>query len=158
DLLKKLPGSPQLIQQELLLQLAVCPALIAIQGYAAPEVERAYTRARELCEQQGDTPELFLALHGLWLLYLVSGELRKAYESAEQQLLRAEATHDQPSLIYAQLALGLTSYWIGDFIASREHLESAILLYDPERHRSLMFSFGLDARIVCFTHAAWALW
>jgi predicted ATPase len=52
----------------------------------------------------------------------------------------------------------VTSYWIGDFIAAREHLENAIPLYDPERHRPLIFRYGLDARIVCFTHAAWALW
>jgi predicted ATPase len=158
NILKKQPDSPQLIQQELLLQLAVCPALIAIQGYTAPEVERAYTRARELCEQLGDTPEIFLALHGLWLLYLVPGELRKAYEIAEQLLRRAQAAHDQAPLIYAQLARGLTSYWMGDFIAARKYLESAILLYDPERHGPLMFRYGLDARIVCLTHAAWALW
>jgi predicted ATPase len=158
NLLKKLPDSPELIQQELLFQLAVGPALIAIKGYAAPEVERAYTRARELCEQLGDTPEIFLALHGLWLLFLVPGELRKAYEIAEQLLRRAQGAHDQAPLIYAQLACGVTSYWIGDFIAARQHLESAIPLYDPERHRPLIFLYGLDARIVCFTLAAWALW
>jgi class 3 adenylate cyclase/predicted ATPase len=158
NLLKKLPDSPQLIQQELLLQLALGPALIAIQGYAAPEVERAYTRARELCEQLGDTPEMFLALHGLWLLYLVPGELRKANEIAEQLLRRAQGAHDQTLQIYAQLARGVTSYWMGDFITAREHLESATPLYDPERHRALIFRYGLDARIVCFTLAAWALW
>jgi tetratricopeptide (TPR) repeat protein len=158
NLLKKLPNSPENIQQELLFQLAAGPALIAIKGYAAPEVERAYTRARELCEQLGDTPEIFLALFGLWLLYLLPGELRKAYEIAEELLKRAQGAHDQAPLIYAQLARGLTSYWIGDFIAAREHLESAIPLYDPKRHRPLIFLYGLDARIVCFTHAAWALW
>jgi predicted ATPase len=158
NLLKKLPASRQLIQQELLLQLAVGPALIAIQGYAAPEVERAYTRARELCEQLGDTPEIFLALHGLWLLYLVPGEFRKAYEIAEQLLRRAQGAHDRAPLIYAQEAWGVTSYWMGNFIVAREHLESAIPLFEPERHRPLMFRYGLDARIVCSTHAAWTLW
>jgi hypothetical protein len=29
---------------------------MAIKGYAAPEVAEAYARARELCEQVGDTP------------------------------------------------------------------------------------------------------
>jgi hypothetical protein len=31
----------------------------------APEVERAYTRAHELCQQVGETPELFPVLWGL---------------------------------------------------------------------------------------------
>jgi len=50
DLLQRLPDSPERVQRELLLQLAVGPALIAARGWAAPEVERAYTRARWLCE------------------------------------------------------------------------------------------------------------
>ena len=59
DLLQKLPDSPERIQRELLLQLAVGPALIAVKGFAAPEVERAYTRARELCERLGDPAGAF---------------------------------------------------------------------------------------------------
>jgi predicted ATPase len=47
NLLQRLPDSPERIQQELLFQLAVGPALIAAKGWASPEVERAYTRARE---------------------------------------------------------------------------------------------------------------
>ncbi len=54
DLLQRQADSPERIQRELLLQLAVGPALIAAKGYAAPEVEGAYTRARELCERLGD--------------------------------------------------------------------------------------------------------
>ena len=49
---------------------------MATKGYAAPEVEHAYTRARELCQQVGETPQLFPVLWGLWLFYLVRGELR----------------------------------------------------------------------------------
>ena len=39
---------------------------MAIRGSAAPEVEQAYTRARELCLQVGETPQLFPVLFGLW--------------------------------------------------------------------------------------------
>ena len=72
DLLQKLPDSPERIQRELLLQLALGPALIAVKGWAAPEVERAYTRARELCERLGDPPELFPALFGLWIVSFIA--------------------------------------------------------------------------------------
>jgi predicted ATPase len=65
NLLQRLPDSPERIQRELLLQLAVGRALFAVKGFAAPEAERAYTRARELCERLGDPPELFPALFGL---------------------------------------------------------------------------------------------
>jgi class 3 adenylate cyclase len=51
-LLRKLPHSPQRIRRELGLQLSLAAGLSAIKGFAAPEVERTVTRARELAEQQ----------------------------------------------------------------------------------------------------------
>ena len=43
-----------------------------------------------------------------------------------------------------------TSYWMGEFLPAREHLEKAITLYDPERHRPLAFRYGgVDAGVVC---------
>ena len=46
---------------------------MATKGYAAPEVEHAYTRARELCQQVGETPQLFPVLLGLWRFYVRTG-------------------------------------------------------------------------------------
>ena len=39
-------------------------------GQAAPEVEHAYTQARALCQQVGETPELVPVLFGLWRFYM----------------------------------------------------------------------------------------
>jgi predicted ATPase len=60
-----LPETPARLQQELDLQVALGPALRATKGTAAPEMEHAYTRARALCAQLGDTPQLFPVLRGL---------------------------------------------------------------------------------------------
>src|SRR5690606_12977508 len=56
EVLKTLPDSPERAHQELHLLTALGPACIATKGYADAQVERAYTRARELCQQGGDTP------------------------------------------------------------------------------------------------------
>jgi predicted ATPase len=48
ELLQILPDTPERTQQELLLQIALGPPLMATKGFAASEVERAYARAREL--------------------------------------------------------------------------------------------------------------
>ena len=159
DLLRRLPDGPDRIQRELLLQLALGSALFAVKGFAAPEVERAYTRARELCERLGDPPELFSALWGLWLMYLLRGESRRAYELAERLLRQAQSVRDPALLLYARRALGITSYWMGEFLRAREHLEIAISIYDPERHRPLTFRYGgADAGVSCLSFAAWTLW
>jgi len=53
-LLDELPETPERDRRELALQLSVGPALMAVKGWAAPEVERAYTRGRKLGEQLGE--------------------------------------------------------------------------------------------------------
>src|SRR5262249_11318650 len=46
EILTTLPNTPERTQQELRLQIALGPPLIASKGYGAPEVEHAYSRAR----------------------------------------------------------------------------------------------------------------
>jgi predicted ATPase len=79
-LLTTLPETPARAQQELDLQIALGPALSATKGPAAPEVEQTYARARVLCAQVGDTPQLFPTLGGLWRFYYARGALRTARE------------------------------------------------------------------------------
>ncbi len=63
-LLPILPDTPERAQRELLLQVALGPVLIVTKGYAAAEVESVYLRARDLCQQLGETAQLFAALWG----------------------------------------------------------------------------------------------
>src|SRR5579863_3016712 len=159
ELLRKLPVSAESIQRELPLQLALGPASIAVKGWASLETERAYTRARELCERLGDPVDLFPALFGLWIMHLLRGEGQTAYELAEQLPRRAQGVHDQAVLVHAQWAPGVTSYCIGEFISARKHLEMAITLYDPDRHPPLAVRYvGIDPGVACLSFAALTLW
>jgi predicted ATPase len=157
DLLQKLPDGPERMQRELLLQLALGPALIFINGYTAPEVERAFARAREICEQLGDPAELFPALLGLWAVYLLRGEVLMAYALAEQLLRRAQGAHDPGLLIMAHTALGDTSFSMGKPLTAMEHFDLALSLFDPERHGKLN-TLGGDARINPLSYASQTLW
>jgi predicted ATPase len=48
---------------------------------------------------------------------------------------------------------------MGKFLPAGEHLADAIALYDPERHRPLIFRYGgPDAGVGCLSYAAWTLW
>jgi predicted ATPase len=67
DLIRRLPDSPERIKRELPIQLALGSALVAVKGWAAADVERVYTRARELCAQLSDPPELFRSYLGYGL-------------------------------------------------------------------------------------------
>src|SRR5215831_21093618 len=84
ELLTALPDTSERTQLELTLQIAKSVPLIATKGYGVPEVEQAYARARELCRQVGETPQLFPVLRGLSAFYIARAELQTACELAEQ--------------------------------------------------------------------------
>jgi predicted ATPase len=91
EVLATLPETPIRAQQELDLQIALGPALAATRGHAAPEVEKAYARARELCQRVGETPQVFPMLWGLWLFYDGRGELQTSHELEVHEGLRVLA-------------------------------------------------------------------
>jgi len=160
-LLRAWPESPERTQRELTLAVLLGAALSATQGYAAPEVARTYARARELCEQVGDTAQLSPVLIGLGRFYLVRGEFQTARDIAAQLLTIAEATRDTVALLAAHNALGGVSFYAGDFEAALAHLERGIALYDSRAHspnRSPAFRLGQDPGVSCMTHAAMTLW
>jgi predicted ATPase len=158
DLLKTFPDTLERRQQELVLQTTLGPALMAIKGQAAPEVERAYARARELCQQVGETPQLFPVVWGLWYFYLVRGEYRTARELGEQLLTLAQSVQDPALLLLAHRVLGQTLYFQGELAAARGHLEQGIRVYDPQQHRSLAFHYSQDPGVACRSWAALVLW
>ena len=50
ELIGTLPDAPERFDEELALRLAIGGPLMATKGYAAPEVERTYSRAWALCK------------------------------------------------------------------------------------------------------------
>jgi len=156
-LLTSLPDTPERAQRELALQTTLGPAFMATRGYAAPEVEQAYSRARELCQQVGETPQLFPVVQGLWLFYFVHA-VQIAHELGEQLLTLAQRVQDASLLLEAHRALGATLFALGKLAQARSHLEQTIALYDPQQHRSLALLYGQDPKVTCLGYGAWALW
>jgi class 3 adenylate cyclase/predicted ATPase len=158
EALKTLPETPEHTQQELMLQLAVGAPLLMIRGYPAPEVEHAYARALELCQERGDSVQLFSALSGLWGLYLTRPRLSRARDLAEQAFTLAQRVADQALLQQAHLMLGASLFYMGELVSAREHLEEAIALSQPPGERSWVLRLGADPGARCLAWAAWTLW
>src|SRR5262245_46012078 len=86
DLLQGQPDTPQRAEQEVALQIALGGPLMAVKGRGAPEVERVYTRAEELCQRIGDTALLFMALWGLFLFRRSRRQIDVAHGFAQRLL------------------------------------------------------------------------
>ena len=157
EVLKTLPDSCTRAQQELGLQNTLGPVLMAIRGWAAPEVEATYARARALCQQVGETPQLFPALMGIGTFYMASGKLQTARELREQLLSLAQRQQEPALLLHAHLALGAILLWLGELAQARMHLEQGIRLYDQNPSHSPSFA-GDDPGVSGRRLVALALW
>jgi predicted ATPase/transcriptional regulator with XRE-family HTH domain len=158
-LLDTFPDPSQHSQQELDLQIALGYALIVLKGSAAPEVGRAFARARELSYQLEETPQLFHLLWGLWTFWLVRGEIQStARELAEQCLQMAQRLRDPTLLLGAYQALGTTSLMGGDLVPAQAHLEQMITLYDPQQSDALVSLYGQDLGVFCLRYIGWVKW
>jgi predicted ATPase len=157
ELLKTLLKTPERVQEELTLQLALRDALVVVKGYTAPEVEKTVLRCRALCQQIGETPQLFPVLFRLWGFYINRGELQTTRELAEQMMRLAQSVHDSYLLSMAHLTLGCTLFWCGELVSARSLLGQAIALYDPQTHPRPTINTA-DPRVDCLSYAAWTLW
>jgi predicted ATPase len=154
-LLATLPDTPARAQQELDFLIALGPALGATKGHGASEVEQTYARARALCAQIGDTPQLIPALWGLCMLYRNRAMMHTAREVAEQlhRLVR-----DEPALLprlEAHVSLGTTLLGLGEYADSWLHLEQGISLIDRTAQQSRR---GVPHGATCLAYAANTLW
>ncbi len=159
EVLGALPDGPERARRELDLLAAIGPALIATKGYAAPEVERAYRRALELCEELGDTSRQFSALYGLWYFHYIRAELDAARSLAEQLVEVAKGREDSGLDLGAHRSLGYTLSYLGELEASRICLERVITTYDPAVHGDYAFRHGgADPGAGALSQGAWTLW
>ena len=157
-MLQALPDTVERSRRELSLLTTLGQAQNAINGYAAPDVERAYRRARQLCEQIGLSRELAPVLFGLWGVHLLRAEHRAARDVADElQKLVRQGEQDVGLQMLAHGAMGATMLWTGEIADARAELEREIALYDPQRHRS-RFSYGVDPWVASHGYAALALW
>jgi len=155
---QRLPNTPARARRELPLLVTLGVQLQVVHGYAAPEAEGTYNRARALCEQVQDAPEHFLVLWGLWMSREVRSDLGKARDLAGQLFALAQRTKDTAQLLQGHMALAVTSFSLGDLIATCEHTEQGVALYDPRRHASHTHVYGQDPKATCLAFGAVALW
>jgi predicted ATPase len=121
-------------------------------------VEQTYARARALCAQVGETPQLFPTLRGLCWFYRTRGVLQMARELGEQLYRLAQREAVPRPRLEAHEALGDTLFYLGEYAAARTHLEQGIALTDRAARRALALRDSVAPGMRCLAHAATTLW
>jgi class 3 adenylate cyclase/predicted ATPase len=149
EALQKLADGTGRDRREIGLQTALGMALQATRGYAAPEVDRAYTRARTLCERAGDENELVAVVRGQHLFYGVRADYRTGMDLVHQLLELGERNQNPGYQLEAHLAMGLCSLYMGRFLESRAHFEQGLALYKPEDRPLHSFHYLGHSAAIC---------
>jgi DNA-binding SARP family transcriptional activator len=145
-------------EQELSLQLALGIAWTGPEGYG-PQVRKAFTRARELCQRIGKTSQVCRVVGELSIFHYVRAEHQRARELAEEALSLARKAEDPLLVALDHSCLGFISFCQGEYTTALEHLEQVIAFYDPEQHhRSFVLLRGSDLGLSALAYAACCLW
>ena len=156
ELMSTLPDPGARLADELQAQLRLGEALIATRGYAAPEVQAAFARAREVCVLLGQRAPLFPAVAGLFHYYLTRGDVATAATLASQLLGVAQEGSPEHGII-AHLAAGDAAFWGGELEVARQHLARTLEL--AQGGAGVQASFGgHDAVVVSDLYGAVTCW
>ena len=151
-------GDPvERLQLELDLTLELSGIMRSANGYAAPEAEEQYLRARELCLQLGDADKRFGIEWGLFQCYFVKGDNQATAEIATGLLDHARE-HPARPLVDARIAEGMLRYQLGDLKGARKSFETASALTRPEFDEPHQFSHGQNPGIFSASYLARTLW
>jgi predicted ATPase len=165
DQIASLPPTPALRREQMKLQVALLTPLIHVRGYAAPETKAAAERARLLIEEAealGEPPEdpllLFSVLYSFWVGRFVAFNGKVMRELAAHFLTLAEKQGEAVPLMVGHRNMGVSLMHTGDIQEARVHIDRAVALYDPTKHRQLATRFGQDVRVALLFYRSLALW
>ncbi|MGY4400806.1 AAA family ATPase [Bradyrhizobium sp. USDA 3315] len=157
-LLLKLPDTIGRDQSELEFQVALGTPLVAVHGWASPEVATARARAVELCEKLGDPAHLLPVLFGQAIYCINNGKTLDGLGMANRCWSLAKNSGDRIALLVAHRAMGSALLQLGRFADAKAHLEPILLLHDPERDRALASQYIVDPGVSGGAFFALSLW
>jgi predicted ATPase len=143
------PDSPENAAAELGLQMTYGLSIKTSQGYAVPEVGRAYARARELCRTVEDPGRVIPVLIGLSAHHIASGEITTSRDVALEMLDLFNRLGDPNLQMLGQWTLGAALFHLGELEVGHAHLKRGLELYDPSFHRPRVWETGIDPGIFC---------
>ncbi|MFN0121813.1 MAG: serine/threonine-protein kinase PknK [Blastocatellia bacterium] len=155
--LARVPEDAARHEQELLLRVVEGNALLAMRGYGAPEVERAYATAHALCQQQEDSPHFAPILYGLSVNHLVKANHPRALELAHE-FLDVARSQQSPTIVVAHRLAGVALFSMGRLAEARDHFEQVQALYAPDQHQALTWLYGQEPGMTCQSYLTLLSW
>ncbi len=158
EVIQRIPESPEKTHQEISFHLGLGVQLMTTKGYGSSEAGQSFARAKELCDQLEDSPELFSVLWGLARNSLIRSRVKESYDLGEQLLAIAQRLEDPERLLEAHFALVGSTFWLGNMNRARLHGERGFTFYNSEEHQKLTSRIGHNLGEACLLYLGQALW
>lgn len=129
--LDALPTEPARDQHEMDLLLILGPALMAVEGFTAPEAALVYARVRELCRDLKNLDQDLVAIQALRTIYMVKGQLTAAQALGEELLELGERHGSDVYCFEGHRALGTVVLYSGGLVPAKDHLERSLTFFRP---------------------------
>jgi predicted ATPase len=152
--LLSLPASRDRDERELEFLLTLGMAQMVTSGYASPQVERTYRRARELCLRLAEKKRLVRVLWALHTCLVNAGELVPALQLAAEMLQLAEELNNTVALIESSHAMGTTLAFMGKLPEAKAHLEKTLQLAAARGSKSQRSLYILDPYVTSLSMLA----
>ena len=143
---------------ELELQAALAPALTATQGWASPELDRAYRRAVELLDLVPGTPHRLPVLWGTWAYHFVAGRVGDSLLLAPQVLALATQVGSPMLIPPARHATACSYTYHGDFVEGLAHANAGLAVFELEQEKLIARNFGHASSVCLESFKGDALW
>ena len=159
DLLTVLSDAPPDVgraDEEITLRMTLARALLALRGYTE-EVETLYRDAHALADATA-LPRRLSVLRSLASFYLYRAEIDKSASVGREILELGEREDDIGVRVEGHVILGPSLAFLGDVARGLEHLDEAITLFDPERHRPTRLRLGPSPGVVAPAVGALLSW
>jgi class 3 adenylate cyclase len=133
-------------------------ARLAVDGYAAPGLDRLWQDAEVLARMAGDDGELSSAMNGQSVAALFDGDYVLAIDRAERVRSLGVRTGDRAALVRGHCSLAVPQLFRGDVTAALDNARAAIDLYRVGDDQLLTYGFGTDHGVIARSFAGMAGW
>jgi predicted ATPase len=154
----RVPKSLERDRQELHIRLLLARAYLPLLGWAAIEVPKTLTPARDLARRLEESEKLASILYYVWFHHGMRCEYEMADAANSELYSLAKSTGDPKSLITAQMMETCTCCWKGDFLTSRRLGEEVAAMYEASIHGKLVQAYNHDPKCLAQLWSSSAIW
>ncbi len=153
-LLEAMPDNPERAILELPLQMSLGSALTVTTGFGSDASLKAFSRARDIVEQLGDSLQFLIILLNLWGATNSRSELTASRQLAAEMVRLAERENSKMMLTWGYEAQAIEAFAQGKFSETLKLFEKLSNNYQSDEHTWSPF----DPKITTSIHASLSLW